>query len=285
MESIFELGRQHAQLFHQVKSVSVLSNDFVQNKDYIAGIINYFVSDYSSASDTRYTSSSNVMVYSHSISISEKLFAFFSINSEIASKKAIPKQSFNFGGDIYIKFEEAAALDILDVIYGRPGVVKDEAYYLYRYLTYPQSVERPVLQVEKIHPDAVIPYKAGRASDSGLDVTLIGLKEKLASGVELYNTGIKIKPSFGWYMDAVPRSSIIKTGYMLDNSVGIIDVLYSGELLVPLRKVDPSMPDLTLPNRIIQLIPRRFVHPEVIVVDDIGNSGRGAGGFGSTPDK
>ena len=51
----------------------------------------------------------------------------------------------------------------------------------------------------------------------------------------------------------VPRSSISKTGYMLANSVGVIDRTYTGNVLVPLIKVDKSMPDLILPARVVQL--------------------------------
>lgn len=132
----------------------------------------------------------------------------------------------------------------------------------------------------KTRKDAVIPSK-NRVSDSGYDLTILE-KVREIGDVEFYSTGIKIQPTFGYYFDAVPRSSISKTGYMLANSVGIIDRTYIGEILVPLRKIDKSAPELELPCKVVQLIPRQIVHFEFVEVDDLSDTDRGSDGFGST---
>lgn len=129
--------------------------------------------------------------------------------------------------------------------------------------------------------EAVAPSKA-RVSDSGYDLTLIKKVKETPYGVEFYDTGIKIQPPFGWYFDLVPRSSISKTGYMLANSVGVIDRSYVGSVLVPLRKIDKNAPDLELPNRLVQIVPRPIVHFQVVEVDSLDDTDRGEGGFGST---
>ena len=103
-------------------------------------------------------------------------------------------------------------------------------------------------------------------SDSGYDLTIIK-KIKTDGMVEFYDTGIKVTPPYGYYFDVVPRSSITKTGYILANNVGIIDRSYVGNILVPLIKVDSSKPDLELPMRIVQLIPRKIEHFELEEVD------------------
>tara|TARA_Y100000816_G_scaffold291680_1_gene283857 strand:- start:951 stop:1613 length:663 start_codon:yes stop_codon:yes gene_type:complete len=128
--------------------------------------------------------------------------------------------------------------------------------------------------------DAVLPSKAS-PSDSGYDLTLVDTHKQVGK-VTLYNTGVKVQPPYGVYFDLVPRSSIIKSGYMLANSVGIIDQGYTGEILVPLIKVDPDAPDLQLPNKIAQLIPRNWMHTNVIKVDSLEVTTRNEGGFGST---
>lgn len=125
------------------------------------------------------------------------------------------------------------------------------------------------------------PPSKTHASDSGYDLTLIEAGKRVGI-VQFFRTGIKIQPSFGWYFDLVPRSSITKTGYILANSIGIIDRTYVGEVLVPLIKVDPSAPDLDLPARVVQIIPRPIVHAAFIEVDSLDESNRGSGGFGST---
>jgi len=98
----------------------------------------------------------------------------------------------------------------------------------------------------------------------------------------LYGTGISAEPPQGYYLDVVPRSSIIKLGYTISNSVGIIDRAYRGEIMVPLVKLDPSVPDLALPARVAQLIPRPIVHFPLIEVESLSHTHRGAGGFGSS---
>lgn len=127
---------------------------------------------------------------------------------------------------------------------------------------------------------AVLPTKA-HPSDSGFDLTLISAVKSFGD-VALYGTGIKVKPPEGYYFDVVPRSSVSKTGYMLANSVGIIDQSYTGEILVALRKVDKTAPDLELPVRMAQLILRPMIPVDMEEVAELPTSERGDGGFGST---
>ena len=137
----------------------------------------------------------------------------------------------------------------------------------------------------KSRKDAVAPSKE-RISDSGYDLTLLE-KIKQIGEIELYDTGIKIIPMYGYYFDLVPRSSIIKSGYILANSIGIIDRTYLGNIMVPLIKIDKNAPDLILPNRLVQLIPRPIIHADLIEVSeiDLEQTSRGSGGFGSTGNK
>lgn len=129
--------------------------------------------------------------------------------------------------------------------------------------------------------DDAVPPKKTRASDSGYDITIIE-KIKVVGTVHFYTTGIKVKPEYGWYFEMVPRSSISKTGYILANSVGTIDQSYVGEVIVALMKIDSNAKDLELPCRITQLIPRPIIHKEFLETDDIEETDRGDGGFGST---
>jgi len=124
------------------------------------------------------------------------------------------------------------------------------------------------------------PYKT-RPSDSGFDLNLVGIRKKIGS-VTLYGTGVSVEPPSGYYFDMVPRSSIIKSGYMLANSVGIIDQGYTGEIMVPLIKLDSDTPDLQLPCKMVQLIPRKWFPLHAVPADSLQASVRGAGGFGST---
>jgi deoxyuridine 5'-triphosphate nucleotidohydrolase len=131
----------------------------------------------------------------------------------------------------------------------------------------------------KRHDGAFKPFKQN-VSDSGYDLTLIKLDKK-DGDVEFYDTGISIEPSFNYYFDLVGRSSISKSGYMLANNVGIIDRSYRGTIKVPLIKLNKDKPDLVLPCRLVQIIPRKIQHLQAIE-EDIEMTSRGFGSFGST---
>ena len=181
------------------------------------------------------------------------------------------------------------ALDFLDKLYKNSKFRLSRKYELYLDIStwvpsvsYSRYYKNDHCKWSKTRMDAVSPSKE-RASDSGYDLVLLE-KIKTVGKVEFYDTGIKVKPNFGYYFQVVPRSSISKTGYMLANSVGIIDRTYLGNIIIALTKIDESMPDLVLPIRLAQMIPMPIVHFELEEVEsfDVNETHRGEGGFGST---
>lgn len=131
--------------------------------------------------------------------------------------------------------------------------------------------------------DKAVAPKKNNPSDTGFDVTLTGISKRYGKTM-LCSTGLKVKPPEGYYFDLVPRSSIVKTGYVQANSVGIIDSDYRGEILVPLIKVDDDKPDLEFPIRLSQLVPRKLHHMEPVQVVELDETERGVKGFGSSDD-
>ena len=140
----------------------------------------------------------------------------------------------------------------------------------------------PYCYIYKTDKNAVFPTKA-KPSDVGYDLTVIKEQKKWNMLTTLYDTGIKIRVKPGFYAEIVPRSSLSKSGYMLANSIGIIDPSYNGNLFIALIKVDPSAPDITLPFRCCQLIFRKQIFMNTIeVTSDFEDTARGDGGFGSS---
>ena len=127
---------------------------------------------------------------------------------------------------------------------------------------------------------ALPPFKK-RVSDSGFDLHLVKLIKK-EGNLYFFDTGVRVSPPPGYYFDLVPRSSIFKSGFILANSVGIIDMTYRGTIKVPLIKVNPDAREPELPWRAVQLIPRRFFPLEGRQVESLDPTLRGEGGFGST---
>lgn len=136
------------------------------------------------------------------------------------------------------------------------------------------------LKFQKISPDAVIPHKV-HDTDVGYDLTLIKLIAK-DGNLYHYDTGIAVKPPDGYYTEVVARSSLPGKGYLLANSVGIIDPDYRGSIQVKLLKFDNDKPDLPLGMRYLQLIVRPVIASSYQIVDDLNSTSRGSGGFGSS---
>ena len=135
--------------------------------------------------------------------------------------------------------------------------------------------------IKKLRPDARIPEKA-HINDTGYDLWITGIHKKLDNGVIMYSTGLAIQPPLGTYFEIIPRSSIIKSGYIQANGIGVVDQDYRGELFVPLLKVDPNAPDLGLPKKIAQLVLREINTCEFFEKEELHETKRGEGGFGST---
>lgn len=136
------------------------------------------------------------------------------------------------------------------------------------------------LQWSKCKKNAISLTK-NRGSDSGYDISIIDIVKK-TEHYTLYGTGIKVKPEYGWWLQLTPRSSIIKSGHMMVNSVGVIDRTFVGEILICLTKIDNNVPDLELPYKIAQLIPIPIINFQIIEVDSFEDTNRSEKGFGSS---
>jgi len=78
------------------------------------------------------------------------------------------------------------------------------------------------------------------------------------------------------------RSSIYKTPFRLANNVGIIDSGYRGNLKAAFDNVTDGRAALTPYTRLLQICMPNLVPFQIEIVDELDNTSRGAGGFGST---
>lgn len=131
---------------------------------------------------------------------------------------------------------------------------------------------------------AFFPTKA-HPSDIGYDLTAIDIFKKISNRTTLFETGIAVSPPRGYYLEIIPRSSLSKTGYILANSVGIIDPDYTGTLKIALTKIDTEMDDINLPFMGCQMILRKAEYASLYQVDTFSETVRGDGGFGSSDKK
>lgn len=140
-----------------------------------------------------------------------------------------------------------------------------------------------IIKFKSHNQSAFIPSRVS-PNDVGFDLTIINIHKQIDTKTSLYDTGISVEPPEGYYFEVVPRSSLIKLGYILTNSVGIIDPNYRGTIKVSLTKINEDVPDIELPNKRLQLIPRQFISNsfDIETCDALSETNRGDGGFGSS---
>ena len=132
---------------------------------------------------------------------------------------------------------------------------------------------------------ASLPEEPSLPGDAGINITALEFVKKIGSNTFMYDTGICIQPTRGFYTELIPRSSIIKSGHMLSNNVGILDASFSGSIKIVMTKTDPEAKDLELPFTLCQLIPRRLYAWNAERVETLSDTTRGGGEFGSTDEK
>ena len=137
------------------------------------------------------------------------------------------------------------------------------------------------VKIKKLHPNAVKP-KYAKESDAGMDLVATSIIENTSFQIT-YGIGLAIEIPDGMVGLIFPRSSIRNTELMLSNSVGVIDAGYRGELQATFNKLN-GLDSLSykVGDRIAQII--IVPHPiiQIVEVDELSESSRGIGGFGST---
>lgn len=137
------------------------------------------------------------------------------------------------------------------------------------------------VRFKKLHADAVIPSYA-KPGDAGLDLTAISKDWDQEKQLVVFGTGLAMEIPEGYVGLIFPRSSIVKTGLMLKNCVGVIDSGYRGEVKFFFDKGHRPMKNYEVGDRIGQLVimPYPTIEPEEAT--ELSDTARGTGGFGST---
>jgi len=136
------------------------------------------------------------------------------------------------------------------------------------------------MEVVRLNTQAILPTRATSGS-AGYDLTAIR-DDVIEPGCrKLLPIGVAIKLPWGVYGRIAPRSGLaVKKGIQV--GAGVIDPDYTGEIHVLLFNHGTENFEIRTGDRIAQLILEKFEFHEVIQVDSINETLRGAGGFGST---
>jgi dUTP pyrophosphatase len=143
---------------------------------------------------------------------------------------------------------------------------------------------RPVVRIKKLRPDAVVPkYVTEHAA--GLDLcAAIDAPIELAPGARTsVPTGLAMEIAPGFEAQVRPRSGLAREhGITLVNSPGTIDADYRGEIAILVINHGDKLVRIEAGQRIGQLVIAPVVRAELVVVDELSDTKRGTGGFGST---
>ena len=159
------------------------------------------------------------------------------------------------------------------------------------------STEKLKVKIKKLHPQSVIPFYS-KDGDAGMDLTATS-KWYDDNGNTCYGTGLAFEIPEGYFGLLVPRSSNAKTDLRLTNSSGILDSGYRGEVMFKYRNdnfsnmsddykahVSNGIIDFTNENNVGDRIGQILVLPypkiEFVEVEELSETERGEGGFGST---
>ena len=141
------------------------------------------------------------------------------------------------------------------------------------------------LTFKKLDPRAIIPSRATPGS-AGLDLfACLDEPVTLAVGeIKMIPIGITAQPdSNDIALLIYPRSGLSsKFGVSLANCVGVVDSDYRGAWFVPLINHGTAPFTVEHGMRIAQMIPTRILMPEIEVSDELSDTERGEGGFGSS---
>lgn len=153
-------------------------------------------------------------------------------------------------------------------------------------VTYKNDFDLTV-KFRKLVPEAVTP-KYAQDGDAGMDLTATSFR--VTDTFMEFGTGIAVQIPYGYVGLLFPRSSITKaaSGVSLKNSVGVIDSNYRGEILVRFELPYSGERSGNVPavgDRVAQLIIMPYPNIYMEEVEELSDSNRGSGGFGSTNKK
>jgi dUTP pyrophosphatase len=138
------------------------------------------------------------------------------------------------------------------------------------------------LEVRRLRPEAVLPAYA-HPGDAGLDLAAVEPIRLWPGERVAVPTGLSVAIPDGWVGLVHPRSGLARRhGLTVANAPGTIDAGDRGEVQVLLVNLGTEVVDIAAGDRVAQLLLQRVGWAEVVEVEELSDTARGDGGFGST---
>ena len=146
-------------------------------------------------------------------------------------------------------------------------------------------MEKLEIKIKKLDKDAAVPTRrSSQAAGYDLYARTASAAQKIWPGeTAKIGTGIAVEIPDGYFGAVFARSGLAaKRGLRPANCVGVIDSDYRGEIFVPLHNDSGETQTIADGDRIAQLIILPYMVVDFAVADELSETERGEGGFGST---
>jgi len=138
------------------------------------------------------------------------------------------------------------------------------------------------LRFRKLRPEAVLPSYA-HASDAGMDMRSVEALTLAPGARALVHTGLVMLLPPAYEAQVRPRSGLaLKNGVTVLNTPGTIDSGYRGEVGVILANFGAESFEVKPGDKVAQIVVAPVTRAEIVETDEVDETDRGAGGFGST---
>lgn len=137
---------------------------------------------------------------------------------------------------------------------------------------------------KKLDPRAKVPtYGTNYSAGADLRALIDNPITIMPNESVLVHTGVAVSIPIGYVGLVYARSGIsCKRGLAPSNKVGVIDADYRGEIMVSLHNHGTAAQTIEPYERIAQMVITPFIHCEYAETDNLDDTERGSGGFGST---
>ena len=143
------------------------------------------------------------------------------------------------------------------------------------------------VNIKKLNENATLPtYGSEFAAGADLYACIDEDTVILPGETKLIKTGLAIEVPLGYAAFIYARSGLAsKRGLAPANKVGVVDCDYRGEVMVALHNHSGAAEVVSKGERIAQMVIAPYLKAEFSVVDELSDTSRGEGGFGSTGTK
>mmetsp|Transcript_12369 Transcript_12369/g.17791 ORF Transcript_12369/g.17791 Transcript_12369/m.17791 type:complete len:200 (+) Transcript_12369:24-623(+) len=146
--------------------------------------------------------------------------------------------------------------------------------------SYNNTMANEIFQVKFLNDNATMP-KRGSPLSAGFDLSASEPILIAPHSRGVVKTGLSIACPAGTYARIAPRSGLAVKNF-IDTGAGVVDADYRGEVGVVLFNFGDQPFQVNLGDRIAQLILEKICMSEAVLVDELDETVRGEGGYGST---